>query len=131
MHSYSFIKLYMTTLGVLALIDIPWIMLVANQFYRSQIGHLMADKAQFWPALIFYTFYAAALVIFAIIPGIQNKSIAEACLKAALLGFVCYGAYDLTNQATLKDWPLMMTLVDMAWGTVMSTVVTFIVSSLA
>lgn len=124
MHHSSFSKLYAITLGLLALIDIPWILVVARRFYTSQIGHLMTEHPQWWPAIIFYTSYAAALIVFALKPGIERDSIFHAARLAFFLGFITYGAYDLTNQATLQDWPLVMTVVDIAWGASMSTIVT-------
>lgn len=130
MNSPSFFKLYGITLTILAIIDIPWILLIASNFYKAQIGHLMTNNPQYWPAVLFYTSYAAALIIFAILPGLEKQSLLHGCKLAFFLGFICYGAYDLTNQATLKDWPLTMTIVDMIWGASMSTLVTFLTLSI-
>jgi uncharacterized membrane protein len=126
MNNLSFLKLYGITLTILAIIDIPWILLIANSFYKKQIGHLMTSNPQYWPAVLFYTSYAAALIVFALLPGLEKQSLLYGCKLAFFLGFICYGAYDLTNQATLKNWPLIMTIVDMLWGASMSTIVTFL-----
>lgn len=123
MNFITILKIYAITLLTLCLIDIPWILLIAKQFYQNQIGHLMKTNPELWPAVIFYTCYAAALIIFAILPGIEKQSLWYCIQRAAFLGFICYSAYDLTNQATLYNWPLTMTIVDISWGTFMSTLV--------
>lgn len=119
MNNVSWLKLYGITLVILAVIDIPWILLVANGFYLEQIGHLMADKPLYWPAVLFYSMYAFALLYFVIAPCFE-ASLLEVFLRGCFFGFVVYSAYDLTNQATLRNWPLVMTIVDMAWGSFLS-----------
>lgn len=119
MNNISWLKLYGLALVFLAVIDIPWILFVAKDFYVQQIGHLMSVKPLYWPAFIFYTLYAFALVYFVIIPSI-DKLLLAVFLRGCFFGLVVYSAYDLTNQATLKDWPLLMTLVDMGWGSFLS-----------
>ena len=94
-----------------------WIGLVARNFYREKIGHLMSDQVQWWAVAIFYPLFVTGLLVFVIQPALQSQmSLLRVVGLGAFFGGVAYAAYDLTNQATLKNWPLSMTLVDMAWG---------------
>lgn len=110
------LKLYFLTLVIFLGIDAFWLGLVAPKFYRSQIGHLMADKAILSAALIFYLLYMVGLVFFVVAPG-MSMSTREVILRGALFGLVAYATYDLTNLATLRDWPVFVTVVDLVWGT--------------
>jgi uncharacterized membrane protein len=110
------LKLYFLTLVIFLGIDAFWLGLVAPRFYRSQIGHLMADKAILSAALIFYLLYMVGLVFFVVAPG-MSMSTREVILRGALFGLVAYATYDLTNLATLRDWPVFVTVVDLVWGT--------------
>ncbi|MBP9762556.1 DUF2177 family protein [Patescibacteria group bacterium] len=99
------------------LADGLWIGFVARSFYRQKIGHLMSDQVQWWAVAIFYPLFVTALLVFVIQPALQSQaSLLRVLGLGALFGGVAYAAYDLTNQATLKNWPISMTLVDMAWG---------------
>ena len=125
-----FIKLYAIALPVFFAIDMVWLGLVAKNFYRDQIGVLMKDDINWTAAIVFYLLFIAGLVIFVIGPAIEKNSWVHALLFGALFGFISYATYDLTNLATLKDWPLLVTIVDLAWGAVLaasvSTVTYFI-----
>ena len=110
------LKLYLLTLITFLGIDAFWLGLVAPKFYRSQIGHLMADKANLFTALIFYVLFIAVLVYFVVAPG-MSMPMREVILRGALFGLVTYATYDLTNMATLRDWPILVTVVDLLWGT--------------
>jgi len=116
-------KLYAITLSLLCLIDIPWILIVAQSFYKAQIGHLMTDNPVFWAAGLFYCLYTVGLLMFVIIPAVQVESIPNALFKGFMFGLIAYSAYDLTNLATLKNWSLTMTAVDMLWGSTLSAMV--------
>ena len=125
-----FIKLYAIALPVFFAIDMVWLGLVAKNFYRDQIGVLMKDDINWTAAIVFYLLFIAGLVVFVIGPAIERNSWVHALLFGALFGFISYATYDLTNLATLKDWPLLVTIVDLAWGAVLaasvSTVTYFI-----
>ena len=125
-----FIKLYAIALPVFFAIDMVWLGLVAKNFYRDQIGVLMKDNINWTAAIVFYLLFIAGLVLFVIGPAIEKNSWLHALLFGALFGFISYATYDLTNLATLKDWPLLVTIVDLAWGAVLaasvSTVTYFI-----
>lgn len=107
---------------IMLVLDLLWIGVVGNGFYRSQIGFIMRPDV-FWPAaLAFYVIYALALAFFVVGPAVEAKSLTTALLTGAFLGLAAYAAYDLTNWATLSDWPVAVTFVDLAWGTVVSAV---------
>lgn len=121
-----FIKLFFTALVVFFAIDIVWLVLVAKNFYREQIGFLMKPDVNWTAAIIFYLLFIAGLVTFVISPAILKNSWVHALLFGALFGLITYATYDLTNLATLKDWPVLVTLVDLAWGMVVSASVSLV-----
>lgn len=82
----------------------------------------MAEKALLLPALIFYLLFVVGVLIFAVIPGYQAQSLSKTLMLGALFGLMTYATYDLTNLATLKDWPLKVTIIDIIWGTSLSTI---------
>jgi uncharacterized membrane protein len=107
--------------------DAVWLGVVAKRFYREALGALMAPKVQKLPALIFYLAYPMGLVIFVLWPADAAGPHADRSayvIAGGLFGLFCYGTYDLVNQATLKDWPWRLTVLDMAWGTALSAAVT-------
>jgi uncharacterized membrane protein len=115
-----FLRLFAIALPVFFAIDMVWLVLIAKNFYRAQIGHLMKADINWAAALIFYAIFLVGLVVFVIAPAMEKNSPWHALLYGALFGLVCYATYDLTNLAVAKDWPLLITIVDMAWGTVLS-----------
>jgi uncharacterized membrane protein len=104
------------TLIVFAGVDFLWLSRMAGAFYRPAMGGLALDGVRTGPAVIFYLLYALGVAFFAVQPGLAAQSWQSAALHGLAFGLVAYGVYDLTNQATLKHWPLALTLVDMAWG---------------
>ena len=115
-----FIKLYLITLPILFALDMAWLTLVAKNFYAAQIGFLMKPDINWIAAVLFYLVFIVGLVLFVIMPALEKGSWVHALLFGALFGFISYATYDLTNLATLKDWPLLVTLVDLAWGSILS-----------
>ena len=115
-----FVKLYAIALPVFIVIDMVWLTLVAKKFYRDQIGFLMKDDPNWTAAIVFYLLFIVGLVVFVIAPAIEKNSWLHALLFGALFGFIAYATYDLTNLATLKDWPLLVTIVDLTWGAVLA-----------
>lgn len=113
----SLLVRYLVTTGVFLLIDVAWLALIAPKLYKANIGHLMADKPNLPAAGVFYLLYIAALLFFVIDPALVKGSAWQAVWTGAFLGLVMYATYDLTNLATLKDWPLKITAIDLAWGT--------------
>ncbi len=108
---------YAATLGTLLVADVIWLALVARTFYRDQLGDLMVPSPNLTVASLFYLFFAAAIVLLAVTPAVKASSISMVLLYGAVLGLAAYGTYDVTNLATLKNWPVKMSIVDMAWGT--------------
>ena len=109
-------KAYIATLVVFFGLDVLWLGVVARTFYASQLGGLMRDNINVAAAGGFYLAYVAGIVYFAVAPALVEGSLARAAVNGALLGLLAYGTYDMTNIATLKDWPVTMSLVDMGWG---------------
>ncbi len=122
-----FLKLYLVTLPIFLIIDFIWLGLVANGFYKNQIGFLMKTNINWAAAVIFYFLFIAGLIVFVIAPSLVKNSWVHALFLGAFFGLVAYATYDLTNFSTLKGWPIAVTLIDLAWG----TFVTSLVSSLA
>lgn len=118
MNISTFLTLYAISVPIFFLIDMLWLGLVARNFYHTQLGHLLGD-VNWTAAIIFYLIFLVGLTFFAIYPATASGTIKTALLLGALFGFFTYATYDLTNLATLKDWPLSVTLVDMAWGAVL------------
>ena len=122
----NLLLLYLVTLVAFLIIDLIWLGLVARKFYREQIGFIMAPKVNWPAAVIFYLLYIVGLLYFVTYPAIMRESTAYALYSGALFGLICYATYDLTNLATLKNWPLRVTLVDLVWGTVLSTLLSLV-----
>ncbi len=119
-------KRFFVAFIIFLLIDFVWLSKVAPNFYKSHIGHLMSQKVNFTAAIIFYVIYIIALLIFVINPSVQNNNTVSALYLGALIGLAMYGTYDLTNMATLKEWPLIVTVVDLMWGTFITSVTCFL-----
>lgn len=121
-----FIKLFFIALPVFFVIDMIWLVLVAKKFYQDQIGFLMKPDINWFAAIVFYLLFIAGLVIFVISPAVEKHSWVHALVFGALFGLITYATYDLTNLATLKDWPLLVTVVDLIWGTVLASSISVI-----
>jgi len=111
------------TFAVMAVLDGIWLTVVARGFYRDHIGHLLADATNWPPAVAFYVIYTLGAWFFATQPGVDDGSALTAAWRGAAFGFVAYATYDLTNHATLRGWPTLVRVVDMAWGTVLTAAV--------
>lgn len=103
-------------------LDFIWLSTVATSFYKDRLGDLMMPQPNMTAAGIFYLVYIGGIVHFAVMPALQSGSWATALFNGALLGLVAYGTYDMTNLATLRGWPISVSLVDMAWGTTLTAV---------
>lgn len=115
-------------------LDALWLGWAGNNFYRPRLGDMLADSFRMGPALVFYAAYIAAIVWFAVRPGLAG-GLGSAALNGALLGAICYATYDLTNQATLRQWSTTVTIADIIWGafatSVAATIATYAASKLA
>jgi uncharacterized membrane protein len=115
-----FIKLFLIALPVFFVIDMVWLVLVAKKFYQEQIGFLMRPDINWLAAIIFYILFIAGLVVFVISPAVEKHSWVHALMFGAFFGLITYATYDLTNLATMKDWPILVTIVDLIWGTILA-----------
>lgn len=113
----SWIVQYVVAALAFCLIDFIWLGTIAKQVYADRMGHLLADKPNFAAAVVFYAIFVAGLVYFVIQPAVQDASWGKALLAGAFFGLVTYATWDLTNLAVLKDFPLSIVPIDMAWGT--------------
>ncbi|MDR7332130.1 DUF2177 family protein [Roseateles asaccharophilus] len=113
---------YAVTALVFLAMDALWLSTATATLYRPAIGHLMAPTVDWTAATLFYVFYFAGLVYFAVQPALASGRPLAALGRGALLGLMAYGAYDFTNQATLQGWPWSLTLIDLAWGGTVSGV---------
>ena len=127
-----FAKLFFIALTVFFAIDMIWLVVVAKNFYQKHIGFLMRPDIKWIAAIIFYLLFILGLVTFVISPAVEKHSWSHALIYGALFGLITYATYDLTNLATLKDWPLLVTIVDLVWGMVLSasvSIVTYLIVS--
>ncbi len=120
------LKIYLITLPIFLAIDYVWLSIMSKLFYQKHLGFLMAKSPNYLPALIFYLLYALGLVYFVVMPSLDKHSWQQAMLTGALFGLICYATYDLSNLATIKDWPLNVTIVDLIWGTSVSSLTSLI-----
>lgn len=109
-------KMYLIALTVFFAIDIVWLALVAKKIYQKELGFIMSPKPNWVAAIIFYLIFIAGVVFFVIHPAVEKDSWTSALGVGVLFGFMTYATYDLTNLATLKDWPLKITIIDLIWG---------------
>lgn len=126
-----FVKLYAIAISVFVLIDMIWLGLVAKNFYSKHLGFFMAKEVNWPAAIIFYLLFIAGLVFFVLTPSLEKNSWSRALMTGIFFGLITYATYDLTNLATLKNWPMIVTVVDLLWGMVLSgsvSVVSFFVA---
>jgi uncharacterized membrane protein len=121
-----YFKLYLVSLAAFFAIDMLWLGLVARSFYQQYLGFLMAPSPNWFVAIIFYFLFVVGILVFVVFPGLGANSLKTALSRAALFGLITYATYDLTNLATLKDWPALLSIVDMLWGTFLSVSVSCI-----
>lgn len=112
----EFLQLYLVSFVSFIALDSVWLGVVAPKFYKAHIGHLMAKDANFFAAGLFYALFMAGLVFFVVQPAVRESSLQIALTRGAFFGLVAYATFDLTSQAVLKDWPWLVTGVDLLWG---------------
>ncbi|NTE82380.1 DUF2177 family protein [Agrobacterium tumefaciens] len=116
----TYVAAYLFTLVAFLVIDFIWLGTMASRLYRPAIGDLLAENFRLAPAVVFYLIYAAGLTFLAVRPAFQTGEWTTALLYGAVVGFMAYATYDLTNQATLKSWSTTLTVADLLWGTFVS-----------
>lgn len=119
----TFLIAYGAAIAAFLIIDGIWLGLVAKNFYADHLGELLRKDFLVFPGVIFYLMFTAGLVFLAVRPSQPELSLANIALHGAIVGLMAYGTYDLTNLATLKDWPVLVTVVDIAWGTTLAALV--------
>jgi uncharacterized membrane protein len=118
----EYLYIYIVSVPIFFAIDMVWLGVVAQKLYQSQLGYLLGPVQ--WPvAIAFYLLFLVGLLIFAIAPAVIAKSMMHAVIYGALFGFFTYATYDLTNWATVRDWPALISIIDMIWGTVLASAV--------
>jgi uncharacterized membrane protein len=128
----AFLKMYGVAFAAFLVIDLVWLGFIANNLYRKYLGFIMRPSPNWTAAIVFYLLYLAGLVFFVINPAVEKSSWKFALLAGMFFGLITYATYDLTNLATLKDWPLLITVIDLIWGTTLGglvSVITYIVVS--
>lgn len=121
-----FLLSYLATLLPLALLDGLWLLIVAKSFYAERMSFLFQKSIALAPVAVFYPLYALAVMVLVVQPAVANASWWDAVWRGALFGLAAYGAYDLTNHATIARWPLSVTVVDMLWGACVTALTSFI-----
>ena len=111
---------YAITTVIFFAIDMVWLGLIAKNFYREKLGFILSPEVNWGAAIIFYLLYIGGIIYFAVLPALREHSWQTALMQGAVLGFMCYATYDLTNMATIKNWPLLVAVVDIVWGVVLT-----------
>lgn len=111
---------YAGTMVVMVGLDLLWLGIIAKPIYLQGIGHLMAEKPNLVAAIAFYLLFGLGIVVFAVLPQGPPPGWGQTIIMAALFGFFAYATYDLTNLATLKQWPIGLSLLDICWGAFVS-----------
>ena len=124
--------IYGICIAIFFAIDLTWLGLIACSFYKDKLGYLMADKPNWIAAIIFYLLYIGGILFFSVLPALREHSWQTAVINGAILGLLCYATYDLTNMATIKNWPLIVVIVDIIWGIVLTgsvSVITYLIGN--
>jgi len=122
----GFLKTYGVAFVVFLTIDLVWLVFIANNLYKKYLGFIMRPSPNWIAAIIFYLLYLAGLVYFVINPALQKESWKYALLTGMFFGLITYATYDLTNLATLKEWPVLITVIDLIWGTTLAGLVSLV-----
>lgn len=124
------LSLFLTALVVFLVLDAVWLGIITRSFYPNQLGPLMSDTIRWWAVLIFYPLFVFGLTVFVLLPIMKSGLTKRAFLFGGLFGFIAYATYDLTNTATLEDWPIIVTIVDMIWGFLIGSLTSLIALSI-
>jgi uncharacterized membrane protein len=111
---------FLIIMGVFLALDMLWLTVIAKNLYKKYLGYIMSDKPKIIAAFIFYVIFVVGILAFVVNPALQKQSLLYALGFGALFGFITYSTYDLTNLATVKDWPVKITMIDLVWGTSVS-----------
>jgi len=122
MNLARFVWPFVATGATMLALDLLWLGVVAKTFYARHMGTLLRPDVKWVPALLFYLLYVTAVVVFVVMPAAERKSLARALGMGAFFGLAAYATYDLTSLALIRDFPLIVVVVDLAWGMVLTTV---------
>jgi len=122
----AFLKIYVVAFAAFIVIDLVWLGLIANNLYKKYLGFIMKSSPDWTVAILFYLLYLTGLVFFVINPALQKLSWKYSLFAGMFFGLVTYATYDLTNLATLKDWPPLITVIDLIWGTILGGTVSLV-----
>ena len=117
----TYLKLFCLALPIMIALDASWIGVIASSFYKANIGSYLSPNPNLFAAFLFYCFYVIGIIYFALEPALKERSFMKAITPAAMLGFISYMLYDLTNVATFTNWPILLAVVDISWGVVITT----------
>ena len=123
MNAGKLILAYLLTAVVFFAIDLTWLGLIAKNLYRKYLGGFLSDTVNWTAAFVFYALFIVGIFIFSILPAVEKNSFSHAVIMGGLFGFFTYATYDLTNLATLKNWPLTIVYIDIIWGTILTGLV--------
>lgn len=121
-----FVKSYLVSLVFFIIFDLLWIGVIAKKMYAEKLSFIMSPQINFVPVILFYLLFVVGLLLMVVFPAIEKKSWTHALLYGILFGLVTYATYDLTNLATLKNWPLSITIIDLIWGSFLSAATSII-----
>ena len=119
----QFGRYYLIAVVVFVILDAIWLGIISRNLYSKYLGYIMTETPNWIAAIIFYLLFIVGIVVFVVFPGIEEKNLWISFGKAALFGLVTYATYDLTNLATIKSWPIQITIIDLIWGTFLSSIV--------
>lgn len=122
----EYLKIYGVAFIAFIAIDLAWLGLIANKLYQKHLGFIMRPSPNWSVAILFYLVYLAGLIFFVIHPALEKQSWKYALFAGMFFGFITYATYDLTNLATLKNWPPLITVVDLIWGSVLGGTVSVV-----
>lgn len=122
----TFLKEYIVAFVVFLAIDAVWLGFIAKNIYNKELGFILSPNPNLLAAAVFYLIFIGGLVYFVIHPGLANKDISQVLISGLVFGVVTYATYDLTNMATIANWPLKITIIDMIWGGFLATSVSYI-----
>lgn len=131
MNITKYFIIYLIAVFVFFVVDMIWLGVIAKNLYQNSLKGLLRDKPNWTAAVIFYLLFIVGIIIFAVAPAIRDDSLLTAVIYGVLFGFFTYATYDLTNYATLKNWPFNIVVIDILWGMVLTgtvSTVTYLVS---
>jgi uncharacterized membrane protein len=123
MNTLFYLKLYAVTVPVFFAIDLIWLGFIARNLYRDSLGHLMSPTVNWTAAIVFYLMFIIGILIFSVVPALKREALVWAAVYGGLFGFFTYATYELTNLATMRDWPMKLVFVDTLWGIVLCSAV--------